>query len=153
MDKFLQLLTVLVAEIKNPTTFLLRMMGAILCVILWLIITNTSEVISYLKTFSTSSVLRDVQEQRITNFPSVAREKSMMLFSQTGADAVFVMKYKPESVNDYQNIIAWEGNKPIDQYDLKDKAVDKTSELYRRHLYFESGLPSVHRYQGDHQVH
>lgn len=134
MDKFLQLLTVLVAEIKNPTTFLLRMMGAILCVILWLIITNTSEVISYLKTFSTSSVLRDVQEQRITNFPSVAREKSMMLFSQTGADAVFVMKYKPEAINDYQNIIAWEGNKPIDQYDLGDKAVDKTSELYRRHL-------------------
>lgn len=134
MDKFLQLLTVLLSEIKDPTTFLKRILTVLLSFILWVVITNTSQVLTYLTTFSTSAVLKDVQEQRMNNFPSVAREKAMMLFSQTGADGVFVMKYKPESINDYQNIIAWEGNKPIDQYDLGDKAVDKTSELYRRHL-------------------
>lgn len=134
MDKFLQLLTVLLSEIKDPTTFLKRILTILLSFILWIVITNTSEVLSYLKTFSTSSVLKDLQEQRVNNFPSVAREKAMMLFSQTGADGVFVMKYKPESINDYQTIVAWEGNKPIDPIDLGDKAVDKTSELYRRHL-------------------
>lgn len=134
MDKFLQLLTVFFAEIKDPKTLFLRTLTALVVVVLWLVINNTSEVFSYLNTFSTNSVLRDIQEQRVQNFPSVAREKAMMLFSQTGADGVFVMKYKPESINDYQNIVAWEGNKPIDQYDLGDKAVDKTSELYRKHL-------------------
>ena len=69
---------------------------------------------SFLKTFSTSAVLQDVQTQRIDNFPNVAREKSMVLFSQTGADAVFVVKYKPDAINDYSNIIAWESNAQLD---------------------------------------
>jgi hypothetical protein len=134
VDKFLQLLTMFFTEVKDPKTLFLRALTALVVLVLWLIVTNTSEVFSYLKTFSTNSVLQDIQEQRIQNFPSVAREKAMMLFSQTGADAVFIMKYKPESINDYQNIISWEGNKPIDPYDLGDKAVDKTSELYKKHL-------------------
>lgn len=134
MDKFLQLLAVLLTEIKDPTTFFFRMLTAVLAVILYLVLTNTSQVLTYLTSFSTGSVLKDVQQQRVENFPSHAREKAMMLFSQTGADAVFVTRYKPEAVNDYQNIIAWEGNKPIDPYDLGNKAVDKTSELYKRHL-------------------
>lgn len=134
MDKFIQLLTLLMSEIRDPTTLLKRLLTILVSFLLWVGITNTSEVLSYLKTFSTTSVLKDVQQQRVEVFPSIAREKAMMLFSQSGADAVFVMKYKPEAVNDYQNIIAWEGKKPIDQYDLGDKAIDKTSELYRRHL-------------------
>lgn len=134
MEKFLQLLTVLLQEAKDPASLLKRLLTILVAVIIFLFVSNTSEVMSFLKTFSTSSVLQDVQTQRIDNFPNVAREKSMVLFSQTGADAVFVVKYKPDAINDYSNIIAWESNAQLDRADLADKAVNKTSELYRRHL-------------------
>lgn len=134
MDNFLKLLTVLMAEIKDPGTLLKRAGTLLVTVIIYFVINNTAELGSYLKVFSTSAVLEDIQEQRVKNFPNVAREKVMILYAQTKADVVFVTKYKPDAINDYQNIVAWEGNVQIEKTDLEDKAVDKTSELYRRHL-------------------
>lgn len=134
MDNFLKLLTVLLTEIKDPATLLKRVGTLAITVIIYFLINNTAEIGTYLKAFSTSSVLEDIQEQRIKNFPNVAREKAMILYAQTKADVVFVVKYKPDAINDYQNIIAWEGNIQIEKADLEDKAVDKTSELYRQHL-------------------
>lgn len=134
MDKFLQLLTMLLQEAKDPASLLKRLLTILVTVILFFVINNSTEVLSFLKTFSTSAVIQDLRVQRIQNFPNVAREKSMILFSQTNADAVFVVKYKPDAVNEYQNIVAWEGNAQLDKADLADKAVDKTSSLYKRQL-------------------
>lgn len=134
MEKFLQLLTLLLQEAKDPAALLKRVLTILVSVIVFLFITNTSEVLSFLKTFSTSAVLQDVRQQRQNNFPNIAREKSMILFSQTRADAVFVVKYKPEAINDYQDIVAWESNAQVDKSDLTNKPVDKTSNLYRKQL-------------------
>lgn len=134
MDKFLQLITLLLQEAKDPASLLKRLLTLLVGLVIYLFIANTSEVMSYLKTFSTTAVLQDVKAQRSLEFPNVAREKAMILFSQTRADAVFVVKYKPEAINDYQTIIAWESDVQLDKSDLADKAVDKTSMLYRSHL-------------------
>lgn len=134
MDKFLQLMTMLFNETKDPSTFLKRLLTLLVGVIIYLFLMYTSEVMSFIKTFSTSAVLEQVQEQRIYAFPTLAREKSMILYSQTHADAVFVVKYKPESINDYQTIVAWEGNAQLDKSDMADKAVNKTSNFYRTQL-------------------
>ncbi|QGH45157.1 endolysin [Bacteriophage Eos] len=134
MDKFIQLASFLLQEAKDPATLLKRLLTLLVGLVLYLVIMNTSEVMSFLKTFSTTAVLQEVKQQRQLEFPNIAREKSMILFSQTRADAVYVVKYKPEAINDYQTIIAWEGNAQLDRSDTTDKAVNKTSELYRNHL-------------------
>lgn len=134
MDKFLQLMTLLFSEMKDPTAFLKRLLTLLVGVIIYLFIMYTSEVMSFIQAFSTSAVLEQVRAQRVAEFPSLAREKSMILYSQTHADAVFVVKYKPESINDYQTVIAWEGNAQLDKSDLADKAVNKTSNFYRTQL-------------------
>lgn len=134
MDKFIQLISLLLQEAKDPASLLKRLLTLLVGLVIYLFIANTSEVMSYLKTFSTSAVLQDVKVQRTLEFPNVAREKAMILFSQTRADAIFVVKYKPEAINDYQTIIAWESNVQLDKSDVSDKAVDKTSMLYRAHL-------------------
>lgn len=134
MDKFIQLASFLLQEAKDPASLLKRLLTLLVGLILYLVIMNTTEVIGFLKTFSTSAVLQDIKQQRINEFPNVAREKSMILFAQTRADAVYVVKYKPEAINDYQTIVAWEGNAQLDRIDLMDKTVNKTSSLYRSHL-------------------
>lgn len=134
MDKYIQLLSLLLQEAKDPSALLKRVLTALAAILIYFLVANPSQIVSVLKIFSTSAVLEDLKEQRINNFPAVAREKAMILFSQTRADAVFVVKYKPDAVNDYQNIVAWEGVIPLTEGDQADKAVDKTSNLYRRHL-------------------
>lgn len=134
MDKFAQLLTLLLSEVKDPKIFLQRILTILLAFVLWVAVTHTSELLSYLQTFSSSAVLQDLKTQRINEFPGIAREKATMLFAQTRADAVFVTTYKPEAINDYQTIIAWEGNVSLDQSDMLPQPIDKTSELYRRQL-------------------
>lgn len=155
MDNFLKLLTVLLSEIKDPATLLKRVGTIALTVIVYFLINNTAEIASYLKVFSATSVIEDLQEQRIKNFPTIAREKSMILYAQTKADVVFVVKYKPDAINDYQNIISWQGNMPVENVDLEDKAVDKTSELYRTqldgftYLLDNTNKPASIRYSGE----
>lgn len=134
MDKFLQLMTLIFNETKDPSTLLKRLLTLLVGVIIYLFLMYTSEVMSFIKTFSTSAVLEQVHTQRVNEFPNLAREKSMILFSQTRADAVFIVKYKPESINDYQTVIAWEGNAQLDKSDMADKAVNKTSNFYRTQL-------------------
>lgn len=134
MDKFIQLLTALLSEFKSPKDMLRGMVTVLVAAMLYLLVGHTTEVFSFLSTFSTTAVLQDLQEQRKLNFPNIAREKAMILFSQSKADAVYVVKYKPDAVNDYQNIVAWEGGETLDKKDLNDKAVNKISPLYRTHL-------------------
>lgn len=134
MEKFLQLLTLLLQEAKDPAALLKRILTILVAVIIYLCINYTSEVASFFKAFSTSAILEDQKIQRINDFPAVAREKAMMLYAQTRADAVFVVKYKPDAINDYQNIVVMEGAVQVDKDDLSDRAVDKTSDLYRKQL-------------------
>lgn len=152
MDKFIQLLTLMLAEAKDPATLLKRILTIFVTVLLYLSIAHTGEVVSFLRAFSTNSVIEDMRTQRVTSFPTVAREKSMILFSQTEADAVFVVKYKPDGINDYQNIIAWEGKQPLDKGDMEDRPVNKASQLYKRQLegfnYSINNEVKVIRYNG-----
>lgn len=153
MDKFLQLLTLLLQEAKDPAALLKRVLTIFVAVILYLAINHTTEVASFLKAFSTSAILEDQKIQRVNNFPAVAREKAMMLYSQTRSDAVFVVKYKPDAINDYQNIIVMEGALQLDKEDMADKAVDKTSDLYRKQLegfnyVVKDTVKQVSRYSG-----
>lgn len=152
MDKFIQLLTLMLAEAKDPATLLKRILTLFVTVLLYLSIAHTSELVSFLRVFSTNAVIQDIQVQRVTTFPTVAREKSMILFSQTEADAVFVVKYKPDGINDYQNIVAWEGKAPLDKSDMEDKPVNKASQLYKRQLegsnYVINNEVKVIRYNG-----
>lgn len=150
MEKFLQLMTLLFNETKDPSALLKRLLTLLVGVIIYLFVMYTSEVMSFIKTFSTTAVLEQVHTQRVNEFPNLAREKSMILYSQTHADAVFVVKYKPESINDYQTVIAWEGNAQLDKSDLADKAVNKTSDFYRTQLdgfnYEEKPVENKHGY-------
>ena len=83
MDKFIQLISLLLQEAKDPAALLKRLLTLLVGLVIYLFIANTSEVMSYLKTFSTSAVLQDVKVQRTLEFPNVAREKAMILFSDS----------------------------------------------------------------------
>ncbi len=76
----------------------------------------------------------------------------MVLSLSDGCRCCFVVKYKPDAINDYSNIIAWESNAQLDRADLADKVVNKTSELYRRHLegfnYASDLSVKVNKYMG-----
>ncbi|AQT25248.1 holin [Providencia phage vB_PreS_PR1] len=135
MENFLKLLGVIFANFgKSPGALLANVVSVFVAVCLYLIVMHFPALIQWGQSLSTTSVLREIQAQREDKFPAVAREKAMALFLQTQADAVFVMKYEPEAVNDYQRVLVWEGKMPLEKIDYEPKPVDKSSELYSTQL-------------------
>lgn len=135
MENFLKLLGVIFANFgKSPGAMLMNIISVFVAVCLYLIVTHFPALIQWGQAVSTTSVMSEIQAQRELKFPAVAREKSMALFLQTQADAVFVMKYEPEAVNDYQKVLVWEGKVPLEKTDYDPRPVDKSSELYTTQL-------------------
>lgn len=135
MENFLKLLGVIFTNFnKSPGALLMNVIAIFITVCTYLLISNFPALIQWGQSVSTTAVLNEIQVQREQKFPAIAREKSMALFLQTNADAVFVMKYEPEAVNDYQKILVWEGKVPIEKLDYEPKPVDKSSELYSTQL-------------------
>lgn len=135
MENFIKLLGMFLANFgKSPGALLMQSFAVFLAVLTYLLVSYFPSLIQWGQSASTSAILRDIQEQREIKFPSIAREKAMALFLQTQADAVFVMRYEPEAVNDYQKVLVWEGKVPLEKIDYEPRPVDKSSELYSTQL-------------------
>lgn len=130
----LALLYSLLQDIKDPKTLLLRIVSIFILLISYLIVTNQSTFLDFAKNFSRSTVVEQVQAEKEAKFPRVAKEKASMLYVQANADAVFIAEYTPKFINNYQDIVAWEGKINVDPSKLWKAVVDRSSNTYQDHL-------------------
>jgi hypothetical protein len=124
----------LFSNIKDSKTLALRTVTMFIVLISYLIIMNQGELVQFAQTFSRSTVIEQVQGEREANFPKVAKERATMLFAQSRADEVVVAEYKPRFVNNYQDIVAWEGRLNVDPNQVLNSVLDKNSQMYSLHL-------------------
>ncbi|AUG85132.1 holin [Vibrio phage Ceto] len=138
----------LLQDIKDPKTLLMRVISIFILLVSYLIVTNQSTFFDFAKNFSRTTVVEQVQAERVAQYPRVAKEKASMLYVQANSDAVFIAEYTPKFINNYQDIIAWEGRINVDPSKLRKAVIDKASTTYQNHLVgrnesilFENKLP------------
>ncbi|QIG60637.1 holin [Vibrio phage VPT02] len=124
----------LLQDIKDPKTLLMRVISIFILLVSYLIVTNQSTLFDFAKNFSRTTVIEQVQAEREAQYPRVAKEKASMLYVQANSDAVFIAEYTPKFINNYQDIVAWEGKINVDPSKLKKAVIDKSSVTYQNHL-------------------
>lgn len=134
VDNLIKLLTLLFSQISNPKDLLRNSATLLIGTLIFILVEYHVEIGEYMSNFSSSKIIAEQQLLREAKFPEVATEKAQALYLQTRADAVFVYKYEPTAVNDYQKIIYWESAIPLPKEDYELKPVDKTSNLYMEQL-------------------
>lgn len=136
MNKFnlLASLLALLQDIKDPKVLLLRLISVFILLLSYLLITNQSTFFEFTKNFSRNTVIEQVQAERAAVYPRVAKEKAAILYVQANSDAVFIAEYTPKVINNYQDIIAWEGRINVNPSALLKAVLDKSSTTYQNHL-------------------
>lgn len=139
----------LLQDIKDPKTLLMRVISIFILLISYLIATNQSTFFDFAKNFSRSTVVEQVHAEQVAQYPRVAKEKASILYVQANADAVFIAQYTPKFINNYQDIVAWEGKIKVDPAKLQKAVINKSSVTYQNHIVgrneavlFEKVLPS-----------
>lgn len=135
MDNLIKLIRTILENLnQSPGALLSNMVAIFFAVLTYLTVTYFPSLIQYVQSTSTTAVIIEMKKQRELEFPDIAREKIMALYLQTDASAVYVTKYEPEALNDYQKILTWEGKIPLEKIDYEPRPVDKSSNLYTTQL-------------------
>ncbi|ASV43375.1 holin [Vibrio phage JSF12] len=136
MNKFaiLDVLLALLKDVQDPKVFLIRVSTAFILVLSYLVITNQGTFLDFAKNFSKSTVAQQLRGEQEAQYPKVSNEKASILYVQSNSDAVFIAEYTPKFINNYQNIIAWEGKLNVDPTKLTNRVVDRSSTVYQQHL-------------------
>lgn len=124
----------LLRDIKEPKTLLLRVISIFILLISYLIVANQSTFFDFAKNFSRSTIIEQVQSENVARYPRVAKEKASILYVQANSDAVFIAEYTPKFINNYQDIVAWEGRINADPSKLRKAVINKSSTTYQNHL-------------------
>ena len=76
------------------------------------------------------------KEQRNKNFEASAREHSQILYTSSKADLVAIYSYKPSGVNNFSELIAYQGKLPqhVDIESANEMPIDKSSRQYIEHM-------------------
>lgn len=132
------LVNALFSHIKDAKSLLLYSLTILITTFIYIILVNESEIIDFSKNFSRNKIIEQAEAEREMEYPHVAKERASMLYAQSNSDAVFIAEYKPKFVNNYQDIIAWEGGVTVDPSEMINIVIDRTSEIYQRHMLGES---------------
>lgn len=132
------LLKALFSDIKDAKTLALRAITIFLAMLSYFIITNQGALIDYAKNFSRNAILSQERTEIVLNYPKKAREIASILYTQTGADGVFIAEYKPKFVNNYTDIIAWEGALNINPSKFMNMVIDRSSKIYQQQMFGKS---------------
>lgn len=133
-DVISSILDALFTHIKDAKSLALYSVTMFIALLSYLILANQVELISFAKNFSRTTIIEQLATERSMVFPKIAKERATMLYTQANADAVFIAEYKPKFVNNYQDIIAWEGGIAINPTKLLNIVIDKTSSVYQQHV-------------------
>lgn len=128
----------LFSDVKDAKTLALRALTMFIALLSFIVIENQGELVNFAKTFSRNTVVEQVQGERIAMYPKVAKERATMLYTQSNADEVVVAEYKPRFVNNYQDLIAWEGRLNVDPNKVLNAVLDKGSMMYTAHVQGQS---------------
>lgn len=128
------LINALFSNIKDAKSLLLYACTMLVSILGYMLIVNQDDILTFSKNFSRNKVLEQVRVEQTINYPKIARERASMLYTQSGADAVFIAEFKPKFVNNYQDIIAWESGITINPSTLLNTVIDKTSGVYQKHV-------------------
>ena len=124
----------LFTDVKDPRTLLMRTLTMFVALLSYIVVENQSEILNFAKSFSRDTVIEQVQGQRVANYPKVAKEHATMLYTQSNADEVVVAEYRPKFVNNYQDLIAWEGKLGVDPNKVINSVLEKGSVMYSYHI-------------------
>lgn len=128
------LLDTLFTHIKDAKSLALYSVTMFIALLSFLVITNQSDLLTFTRNFSRSTIIEQVLAERVASYPKFAKERASMLYAQSNADAVFIAEYKPKFVNNYQDIIAWEGGVTVNPANMLNNVLDKTSLVYHQHV-------------------
>ncbi|BBL19232.1 holin [Vibrio phage KIT04] len=128
------LLNALFTHIKDAKSLALYSVTMFIALISFLVITNQGEILTFTKNFSRNTIIEQVRAEQVTSYPKVAKERASMLYTQANSDAVFIAEYKPKFVNNYQDIIAWEGGVTVNPANMLNNVLDRTSIVYQQHV-------------------
>lgn len=124
----------LFSDVKDAKTLALRALTMFIALLSYIVIMNQGELLQFAKNFSRSTVIEQVQGERIAKYPRVAKERATMLYTQSNADEIVIAEYKPRFVNNYQDIIAWEGRLTVNPNEVLNRVLDKGSVMYTAHV-------------------
>lgn len=133
-EALMALLNSLFADIKDAKTLALRAATIFLAMLSYFIVANQGNIIDYAKNFSRDAILNQAKIDTISNYPKKAREVASMLYTQTGADGVFIAEYKPKFINNYEDIIAWEGALSVNPSNMMNLVIDRSSKVYQEQM-------------------
>lgn len=124
----------LFSDIKDAKTLALRAVTMFIAMLSYFIIMNQGDILEFAKNFSRRTVIEQVQSEQVADYPKVAKERASMLYTQSGADGVFIAGYKPKFINNYQDVVAWEGGITVNPGDMLNIVIDKSSNVYQQHV-------------------
>lgn len=122
------------SNIKDAKSLLLYALTALVTTFIYMIVANQTQILDFAQNFSRNTVLQQEKTQRIIEYPNLAKERAAMLYAQSNSDAVFIAEYKPKFINNYQDIIAWEGAVTVDPSKILNSVIDRTSGVYQEHV-------------------
>ncbi len=124
----------LFSDVKDAKTLALRALTMFIALLSYIVIVNQGELLQFAKSFSRNTVIEQVQGERVSQYPKIAKERATMLYTQSNADEVVIAEYKPKFVNNYQDVIAWEGRLNVDPNNVLNSVLDKGSVMYSAHV-------------------
>ena len=133
-DALSEVLKALFSDIKDARTLALRSVTIFIALISYLIIVNQGNIFDFARNFSRSAVIEQVNSERAAHYPKVAKERASMLYTQSGADGVFIAEFKPKFINNYQDVVAWEANVSVNPGNMLNLVINKSSSVYQKHV-------------------
>lgn len=130
----MDLLNVLLADIKDAKTLSLRLVSVFFGLVCYFLVSNQNQIVEIIKNYSDSNSIVKVKEARDASYPAVAKEKAAFMYSLIGADFVGILDYKPPFQNNQADLVAFEGKVPIDVSLWKNIPINKNSTVYSMHL-------------------
>ena len=130
----LAIIELLVQDIKDPKTLLLRAGTILLLILSYWVVSYQTEILEGFKNLSTETVLQKQADLRDKTFPSQARQEAISILVSMSQDQVVIWEYEPQFLNNLISIRASEGTLPLKVDQLNNFGVDKSSLMYLNHL-------------------
>lgn len=129
-------LSVLDKIFTPETTIIGRIIGLIIMFAMVVIWYKGEALMEMYKTSRFEDYQEAVNMVRIADFETSAVEQLQIAYISSGSDFAAVYEYRPKNINNFYNMVAYEGELPkgIDPSDVTGYPIDKTSNEYRTQL-------------------
>ncbi|MBF84546.1 MAG: hypothetical protein CL489_08735 [Acidobacteria bacterium] len=133
----------------RPKVLLTRMFIAIVLVFVFIVWTSHKQIIQGIFDSRVDTVYQEIKQKRQEKYNTVVKEQVQSAYALINPDSVMVLEYRPININEYLDIVAFEGELPnrMSSNDLYGMAVSKVTPEYQSHVlgspYSEEGSNGI----------